>query len=44
MVSDIDEDAGTGVVEEIRGSGGTAEFVACDISAERSVETLSTVR
>ncbi|MDX6342243.1 MAG: hypothetical protein QOH87_2381, partial [Trebonia sp.] len=27
VVSDIAEDAGAGVVEEIRGSGGTAEFV-----------------
>jgi NAD(P)-dependent dehydrogenase (short-subunit alcohol dehydrogenase family) len=40
VVSDIAEDAGAGVVEEIRGSGGTAEFVACDISDDRSVEEL----
>ncbi|HEY1703838.1 MAG TPA: SDR family oxidoreductase [Trebonia sp.] len=40
VVSDIDSEAGKGVVEEIRGSGGTAEFVACDISDEGAVEEL----
>jgi NAD(P)-dependent dehydrogenase (short-subunit alcohol dehydrogenase family) len=40
VVSDIDADAGKGVVESIRESGGVAEFVACDISSEASVESL----
>src|ERR1700685_2387628 len=40
VVSDIDADAGKGVVEEIRSAGGAAEFVACDISSESSVESL----
>jgi NAD(P)-dependent dehydrogenase (short-subunit alcohol dehydrogenase family) len=40
VVSDIDADAGKGVVESIRESGGVAEFVACDISSETSVESL----
>src|SRR3984885_4207692 len=33
-------EGGKGVAEEIRGSGGAAEFVACDISSEASVESL----
>jgi NAD(P)-dependent dehydrogenase (short-subunit alcohol dehydrogenase family) len=40
VVSDVNSDAGKGVVEEIRSAGGTAEFVACDISDERSVDEL----
>jgi hypothetical protein len=40
VVSDIAEDAGAAVAEEIRGSGGAAEFVPCDISDERSVDEL----
>jgi NAD(P)-dependent dehydrogenase (short-subunit alcohol dehydrogenase family) len=40
VVSDIDADGGKGVVEEIRAAGGTAEFVACDISSEAEVEAL----
>jgi NAD(P)-dependent dehydrogenase (short-subunit alcohol dehydrogenase family) len=40
VVSDIDEDGGRTVVEEIRSTGGTAEFVACDVSDEDSVEQL----
>jgi NAD(P)-dependent dehydrogenase (short-subunit alcohol dehydrogenase family) len=40
VVSDIDADAGKGVVEEIRAAGGVAEFAACDISSESSVESL----
>ena len=39
VVSDIDADAGQGVVSEIRGAGGVAEFVACDISSESDVES-----
>src|SRR3984885_12392322 len=33
-------EGGKGVLEEIRGSGGVAEFVACDVSSESSVESL----
>jgi hypothetical protein len=40
VVSDIDEDGGRTVVEEIRSTGGTAEFVACDVSDEDSVQQL----
>src|ERR1700728_1148022 len=40
VVSDIDADAGKGVVAEIQAAGGTAEFVACDVSSESSVESL----
>jgi NAD(P)-dependent dehydrogenase (short-subunit alcohol dehydrogenase family) len=40
VVSDITEDAGKATVEDIRGAGGTAEFVACDVSDERSVDDL----
>jgi NAD(P)-dependent dehydrogenase (short-subunit alcohol dehydrogenase family) len=42
VVSDIDEDGGKAVVEEIRSAGGTAEFVACDVSDEDSVDRLVT--
>jgi NAD(P)-dependent dehydrogenase (short-subunit alcohol dehydrogenase family) len=40
VVSDITEDAGQATAEDIRGGGGTAEFVACDVSDERSVDEL----
>jgi NAD(P)-dependent dehydrogenase (short-subunit alcohol dehydrogenase family) len=40
VVSDVDIDGGKGVVESIRAAGGVAEFVACDISSESSVESL----
>jgi NAD(P)-dependent dehydrogenase (short-subunit alcohol dehydrogenase family) len=40
VVSDIDTDGGKAVAEEIRTAGGTAEFVACDISSESEVEAL----
>src|SRR3984957_11994314 len=40
VVSDIDADGGKGTVEEIRAAGGSAEFVACDISSESEVEAL----
>jgi hypothetical protein len=40
VVSDIDADGGKSAVEEIRAAGGTAEFVACDISSESDVEEL----
>jgi hypothetical protein len=42
VVSDIDEDGGKAAVEEIRSAGGTAEFVACDVSDEDSVDRLVT--
>ena len=40
VVSDIDADAGKGVVAEIQAARGTAEFVACDVSSESDVENL----
>jgi NAD(P)-dependent dehydrogenase (short-subunit alcohol dehydrogenase family) len=40
VVSDVNSDVGKGVVEEIRSAGGAAEFVACDISDEHSVDEL----
>jgi NAD(P)-dependent dehydrogenase (short-subunit alcohol dehydrogenase family) len=40
VVSDVDTDGGAAVVEEIRSAGGTAEFVACDVSDEDSVDHL----
>ncbi|HEY0537061.1 MAG TPA: SDR family NAD(P)-dependent oxidoreductase [Actinoallomurus sp.] len=40
IVSDLAEEEGKATVEEIRAAGGTAEFVACDVSDEHSVETL----
>src|SRR6202020_3660062 len=40
VVSDIDAEAGKGVVAEIQAAGGTAEFVACDVSSESDVESL----
>jgi len=40
VVSDIDADAGKGVVAEIQAARGTAEFVACDVSSESDVESL----
>ncbi|HEY0536805.1 MAG TPA: SDR family NAD(P)-dependent oxidoreductase, partial [Actinoallomurus sp.] len=40
IVSDLAEEAGKATVEEIRAAGGTAEFVACDVSDEHSVENL----
>jgi hypothetical protein len=40
VVSDVTQEAGKVVVEEIRAAGGTAEFVACDVSEEQDVEEL----
>jgi NAD(P)-dependent dehydrogenase (short-subunit alcohol dehydrogenase family) len=40
IVSDLAEEAGKATVEEIRAAGGTAEFVACDVSDEHSVKNL----
>ena len=40
IVSDLAEEEGKATVEEIRAAGGTAEFVACDVSDEHSVENL----
>jgi NAD(P)-dependent dehydrogenase (short-subunit alcohol dehydrogenase family) len=40
IVSDLAEEEGKAAVDEIRAAGGTAEFVACDVSDEDSVENL----
>ena len=40
MVCDINEGAGKAVVEEIRAAGGTAEFMACDVTKEDEVAAL----
>lgn len=40
MVSDISEEAGQAVVEEIRSAGGTAQFTLCDVTSEEQVEAL----
>lgn len=40
VVSDINEAAGLETLESIRASGGTAEFVRCDVAEEDQVEAL----
>ena len=40
VVSDIDEASGQEVVAAIREAGGTAEFVACDVTKEAQVRSL----
>lgn len=40
VVSDINEAAGRETLESIRASGGTAEFVRCDVAEEDQVEAL----
>ncbi|GAB2983304.1 SDR family oxidoreductase [Amycolatopsis acidiphila] len=40
VVSDVAEDGGKATVEDIRAAGGTAEFVACDVSDEAGVDEL----
>lgn len=40
VVSDIDKERGEAVVAGINGAGGTAKFVACDVSDEISVHAL----
>ncbi|MFF4767365.1 SDR family NAD(P)-dependent oxidoreductase [Streptomyces sp. NPDC001255] len=40
VVSDLSEETGAGTVELIRAAGGTADFVACDVADEGSVEEL----
>jgi NAD(P)-dependent dehydrogenase (short-subunit alcohol dehydrogenase family) len=39
-VADVDEAGGRETVERIRAEGGTADFVRCDVAAERDVEAL----
>ena len=40
MLSDLNDDGGNSVVEEIRADGGTAEYAHCDVTDPESVEAL----
>jgi NAD(P)-dependent dehydrogenase (short-subunit alcohol dehydrogenase family) len=40
LVADVNDDAGRAVAEDIRKSGGTAEFVDCDVSEKLDVHNL----
>lgn len=40
MVSDLNDEGGQGVVEEIRSAGGEAEYQHCDVTDEKSVQAL----
>ncbi len=40
IVADVNDDAGRAVAEDIRKSGGTAEFVDCDVSEKLDVHNL----
>lgn len=40
VVSDVNADAGAGVVEAIRGGGGDATFIACDVGDKAQVDAL----
>ncbi len=40
IVADVNDDAGRAVMEDIRKSGGTAEFVDCDVSEKLDVHNL----
>lgn len=43
VVGDVDSDGGQGTVEEIRGFGGEASFVLCDVTKEGDIEQLIAV-
>ena len=40
IVADVNDQSGKSVVEEIRGRGGAADFVDCDVSEKRDVHNL----